>query len=156
MIKLEIKDDTETKALITENLTCPMGGRISQLPYSRAGTAKLSAIRPKLVGPKPNVFICGESCHHKRCPNKEEKQPKCVNCKGLHVASYKGCPTYKKQAFRHVVDSQNSYTSILRQNSAHSQPQNKTLTFLAEQLVKFIANVTIQAAQPQGCYTNRN
>ena len=34
------------------------------------------------------------------------------------------------------------------------QPQDKTFTFSAEQLVKFVANVAIQVAQPQVCYIN--
>ena len=34
------------------------------------------------------------------------------------------------------------------------QPQDKTFTFLAEQLVEFVATVAIQVAQPQVCYTN--
>ena len=36
------------------------------------------------------------------------------------------------------------------------QPQDKTFTFSAEQLVKFVANVVIQVAQPQVCYANPN
>ena len=81
----------------------------------------------------------------------------CANCKGLHVASYKGCPAYKKRAFRqHVVDSQKFYTSILCQNLAPPQPQDKAFTFSAEQLIKFVANVAIQVAQPQVCYANPN
>ena len=76
-------------------------------------------------------------------------------CKGPHVASYKGCPAYKKQAFRqHVVDNQKSYASILRQNLAPPQPKDKAFTFSADQLVKFVANVVIQVAQPQVCYAN--
>ena len=101
------------------------------------------------------AIICGKSHHHKGCPNREKKQPKCANCKGLHVASYKGCPAYKKQAFRqHVVDNQKSYGAILCQNKALPQPQDKTFTFSAQQLVKFVANVAIQVAQPQVCYIN--
>ena len=67
----------------------------------------------------------------------------------------KGVQHTKKQAFRqHVVDNQKSYASILRQNTAPPQPQDKTFTFSAEQLVKFVANVAIQVAQPQVCYIN--
>ena len=85
----------------------------------------------------------------------KRKQPKCANCKEPHVASYKGCPAYKKQSFRqHVVDNQKSYAAILRQNTAPPQPQEKTFTSSAEQLVKFVANVAIQVAQPQVCYIN--
>ena len=80
---------------------------------------------------------------------------KTANCKGPHVASNKGCPAYKKQGFRqHVVDNQKSYTAILRQNTGLPQPQDKTFTFLAKQLVKFVANVAIQVGQPQFCYIN--
>ena len=76
---------------------------------------------------------------------------------GPHVASYKRCPAYKNQAFRqNVVDSQKSYASILRQNSASPQPQDKAFTFSAKQLINFLANVTIQEAQPQVCYANPN
>ena len=53
-----------------------------------------------------------------------------------------------------MVDNQKSYAAILRQNRAPPQPQDKTFTFSAEQLVKFVANVTIQVAQPRVCYIN--
>ena len=96
-----------------------------------------------------------ESHHHKRCLNKEKKQPKCTNCKGPHDASYRRCPADTKQAFRqHVADNQKSYAAILCQNTAPPQPQDKTFTFSAEQLVKFVANMAIQVAQPQVCYIN--
>ena len=102
---------------------------------------------------KTKCLIGGESHHHKGCPNREKKQPQCANCKGPHVPSYKGCPAYKKQAFRHhVVDNQKSYAAILRQTTASPQPQGKTFTFSAEQLVKFVVNVVIQVAQPQVYY----
>ena len=35
-----------------------------------------------------------------------------------------------------------------------AQPQEKTITFSAEQLVKFVANVVNQVTQPQVCYAN--
>ena len=109
----------------------------------------------KTCGSKTKCLICGENHHHKRCPNKEQKQPQCANCKGPHVASYIECPAYKKQAFRqHVVVSQKSYASVLPQNSAPPQPQDKTFTFSADQLIKFVAKVAIQVAQPQVCYAN--
>ena len=79
MFKLEIKDDTEAKALITENITCPITGITYRLEEFRISISVL-----------PN----------KGCPNKEKRQPQCANCKGSHVASYKECPVYKKQAFR--------------------------------------------------------
>ena len=36
------------------------------------------------------------------------------------------------------------------------QPQDKTFTFSTEQLIKFVANVAIQVAQPEVCYANPN
>ena len=98
---------------------------------------------------KTKCLICGESHHHKGCSNREKKQPKCTNCKGPHVASYKGCPAYKKQTFRqHVVDNEKSYAAILHQTRFPLSPR------IRHSLVKFVANVAIQAAQPQVCYIN--
>ena len=87
-------------------------------------------------------------------PKKEAKQHKCANCSGTHVASYKGCPEYKKQAFRqHVVNNQKTYAAAVSQKS-HPQPKTQIFQFTAEQLTKFVANVAIQIAQPQVCYPN--
>ena len=74
---------------------------------------------------------------------------------GLVGQLCKGCPEYKKQAFRqHVVNHQKSYAAVVGQNS-HSQPETtQTYQFTAEQLTKFVANVAIQIAQPQVCYPN--
>ena len=104
---------------------------------------------------KQKCVISGENHSHKGCPKTEAKQPKCANCSGSHVASYRGCPEYKKQAFRqHVVNHQKSYAAVVSQNS-HSQPKNtQTFQFTAEQLTKLVANVAIQIAQPQVCYPN--
>ena len=162
MFKLEIKDEAEAEALISQNLTCHTTGIIYKVEEFRSPVSVQQCWNCQSFGhsaktcrSKTKCVICGESHHHKGCPNREKKQPKCDNCKGPHVASYKGCPAYKKQAFRqHVVDNQKSYAAILRQNTAPPQPQDKTFTFSAEQLVKFVANVAIQVAQPQVCYIN--
>ena len=162
IFKLEIKDDTEAEALIADNLTCPVTGIIYRVeefrtPISVQQCYNCQCFRHtvKTCRSKIKRLICREDHHHKGCPNKETKQAKCANCKGPHVASYKRCPAYKKQAFRqHVVDNQKSYASILRQNLAPPQSQDKAFTFLADQLVKFVANVVIHVAQPQVCYAN--
>ena len=104
---------------------------------------------------KQKCLTCGESHPHKGCPNKEAKKPKCANCKGPHVASYKGCPEYKKQAFRqHVVNNQKSYAAIVGQNTLPQPKTNQTFPFITKQFTKFVANVVIQIAQPQVCYPN--
>ena len=57
----------------------------------------------------------------------------------------------KKQVFcQHVVDNQKGYASILKQNSAPPpQPKGDTFSFSADQLIKSVATVAIQIAQPQ-------
>ena len=88
-------------------------------------------------------------------PKKESKQPKCANCSGPHVASYKGYPEYKKQAFRQpVVNNQKSHATVVSQNSLPQPKTTQTFQFTAEQLTKFVANVATQIAQPQVCYPN--
>ena len=37
-----------------------------------------------------------KATHIKDTQMVQKKQPKCVNCRGAHVANYKGCPAYKK------------------------------------------------------------
>ena len=160
MFKLEIKDDTKAEALITEDLNCPITGIIYRVKEFRTPISVQQCWNcqnfghsAKLCRSKTKCLICGESHHHKGCPNKEKKWPKRANCEGPHVASYKGCLACKKQAFRkHVMDGQKSYALILHQNLAPPQPQDKRFTFSAEQLVKFVANVAIQVAQPLVCY----
>ena len=144
MVKLEIKEEAETEALILQNLTCHITGIIYNVEEFRSPVSVQQCWKcqdfghsAKTCKSKTKCLICGESHRHQGCPNREKKQPKCANCKGSHVASYKGCPACNKRAFRqHVVGNQKSYAAILCQNTAPSQPQDKTFTFLAEQLVK--------------------
>ena len=97
--------------------------------------------------------MCGEAHLHKNCANKEERTPKCANCRGPHAANYRRCPAYKDQAFRqHVVQKQVSYASILKQ--ASPPPPSNTFNFTAEQIVSLVTNVVIQIAQPQLCTKN--
>ena len=160
--KLEIKDDTEAEALITENLTCPITGIIYRVEEFRTPIFVQHCWNCQSFGhlattcrSKTKCLIFGEGHHHKGCPNKEKKQPKCSNYKGPHVESNKGCPAYKKQAFRqHVVDSQKSYAQFYAKIWLPHNP--KASTFSAKQLIKFVANVAIQVAQPQVYYANPN
>ena len=104
MFKLEIKDDTEAEALITESLTCSITGIIyrmeeirSPISVQQCWNCQNFGHSAKIYRSKTKCLICGESHHHKGCPNKEKKQLECTNCKGPHVASYKGCPAYKNR-----------------------------------------------------------
>ena len=97
--------------------------------------------------------MCGEAHSHKNCPNKGERSPKCANCRGPHVANYRGCPAYKDQAFtQHVVQNQVSYASILKQTSP--LPPSNTFNFTTDQIVSLVTNVVIQVALPQLCTKN--
>ena len=128
---------------------------VSPFRFGSASTANVSAIRCKIANPNKNVSSVVRNHSHKGCPKKEAKQPKCANCSGPHVASYKGCPEYKKQAFRqHVVNNQKSYAAVVSQNSLPQPKTAQMFQFTAEQLTKFVANVAIQIAQPQACYPN--
>ena len=134
MFKLEIKDEAEAEARILQNLTCHITCMIYNVEEFRSP-------------------VSVQQCWN--CHNFGHSQSKCTNCKGPRIASYKGCPAYKKQAFgQHVVDNRKSYAAILLQNTAPPQPQDKTFTFSAKQLLRFVANVAIQVAQPQVCYIN--
>ena len=60
-------------------------------------------------------------------PKQREKQSKCANCTGPQVASYKGCPAYKIQAFgQHVVVSQN----VIRLETNHTESWRTIKNFL--------------------------
>ena len=161
MFQLELSDSAEAEALISSNITCPQTGIIFKVEEFRAPISVQQCYNcqhfrhsAKNCKAKTKCVICGGHSH-KGCPNREKQQPECANCKGPHVANYKGCPAYKKQVFwQYVVDNQKSYASILKQNSTPTpQPRGDTFTFTADQLVKFVATVAIQIAQPQVCYT---
>ena len=156
LFKLEINDEAEVEALISQYLTCHITSIIckvdefrSPISVHQSWNCQNFGHSAKTCKSKIKCLICGKNHRHKGRLNGEKKQPKCANCKGPHVASYKWCPAYKEQAFRqHVEENQKSYAAILRQNT------DKTFTFSAEQLAKFVANVAIQVDQPQICYIN--
>ena len=102
---------------------------------------------------KRKCVVCGEAHSHKNCPNKVKRKPKCANCRGPHVANYKGCPAYKDQAFKqHVVQKQVSCASVLKQ--ASPPPPSNTFNFTAEQIVSLVTNVVIQVGLSQLCTKN--
>ena len=112
MFRLEINDPTEAEALISQNLVCQVTGFVYEVkelrsPISVQQCCQCFEHSAKNCRSKQKCLICGENHFHKGRPNREARKPKCANCKGPHVATYKGCPEYKKQAFRqHVVSKQ--------------------------------------------------
>ena len=104
IFQLEINDPTEAKALIFQNLVCNVTGIVYKAEEFRQPVLVTQCFNCQSFDPsaknyrsKQKCLIRGESHSHKGCPNKETRKPKCANCKGPHVASYKGCPEYKKQ-----------------------------------------------------------
>ena len=164
IFQLEFNDPTEAETLISQNLVCNITGIVYKVEEFRQPTSVSQCFNCQSFGysakncmSKIKCLICSEAHSHKGCPNREARKPKCVNCKGPHVASYKGCPEYKKQVFRQqVVNNQNSYATVVGQNSLPKPKTPQTFSFTAEQLAKFVANVVIQKiAQPEVCYRNR-
>ena len=159
IFQLKINDPTKAKALISQNLVCNMTGIVYKVEEFRQPVSVTQCFNCQSFGhlakncrSKQKCLICSESHSHKGCPNKEARKPKCANCKGPHVASYKGCPEYKKQAFRqHVLNNQKSYAAAVGQKALTQPKTPQTLLFTAVQLTKFAANVVIQIAQPQIC-----
>ena len=160
IFQLEITDPAEAEALLSQNLACNLTGIVYKVEEFRAPISVMQCYNCQCFGhsaktcrSKQKCLTCGENHSHKGCPSRESRKPTCANCNGPHVASYKGCPEYKKQAFRqHVVNNQKSYASVVSQNTLSQPKPNQTFTFTAEQLTKFVANVVIQIAQPQVCY----
>ena len=141
LFRIDIHDPTEAEALISQNLVCQITGILYTVEEFRSPVSVRQCFNcqsfrhsAKNCRSKQKCHICGENNFHKGCPNKGARKPKCANCKGSHGGSYKGCPEYKKQAFRqHVVNNQKAYASTVRQNTL-PQPKtsNKTFSFTAE------------------------
>ena len=159
MFNLEIKNEAEAEALISQNLTCHITGIIYKVEEFRSPVSVQQCWNCQRFGhsaktcrSETKCSICGGSHHNKGCPNREKSNQNAPTVKKGHMLLLtKGV---QRQHSQHVVDNQKSYAEILRQNTAPPQPQDKTFTSLAEQLVKFVANVAIQVAQPQVCYIN--
>ena len=128
-----------------------------QFPYSSAGSAKVSDIQPKLVGLKPNALSVRRAIIIKDAQIKRTYSQNAPTVKDHMLHPTKGVQHTKN---RHLGNmwwtAKNRYASILRQNSSPLKPQDKALTFSAEQLIKFVANMAFEVAQPQVCYANPN
>ena len=162
MFELEIKDEAEAEALILQNLTCHITGIIykveefwSPVSVQQCWNCQSFSHSAKTCRSKPNVLSVGRATITKDALTERKSSQNALTVKGHMLLLTKGVQRTKKQAFRqHVADSQKSHGAILCQNTAPPQPQDKTFTFSAKQLVKFVANVAIQVTQPQVCYIN--
>ena len=122
-IKIKCDNPKQAEALISGGFICQKTGIIFKVEEFRITPSIQQCFKCQGFGhkaqnctKKQKCVVCGEAHSHKTCPNKDQKTPKCAISRGPHVASYRGCPTYKDQAFRqHVVQSQISYASIVKQ-----------------------------------------
>ena len=159
-IKIKSDEPKQAEALLSGGLVCQKTVIIFRVEEFKTTPSILQCFKCQRFGhkalnctKKEKCVVCGEAHSHKNCPNKEKRKPKCANCRGPHVANYRGCPAYKDKAFRqHVVQKQISYASVLKQ--ASPPPTSNTFNFTAEQIVSLVTNVVIQIAQPQLCTKN--
>ena len=129
-IKIKSDDPKQAEAHISWGLICQKTGIIFKVEEFRITPSIQQCFKCQGFGhkaqnctKKQKCVVCGEAHSHKDCPNRNEKTPKFANCRGPHVANYKGCPTYKDQAFRqHVVQNQITYASIVKQTSPPPPP----------------------------------
>ena len=145
---LEISDPAEAEALISQNLMCNVTGIVYQVEEFRRPILVTQCFNCQSFGhsakncrSKQKCLICGESHSHKGCPNREAKKAKCANCSGPHVASYRECPEYKKQAFRqHVVSNQKSYAAAVSQNPQTTDPNITDISIYCRSAHKVCSN----------------
>ena len=104
MFKLETKDDTEAEALITENLTCSITGIICRVEECRTPISVQQCWNCQSLGDlakigrsKTKFLICGESHHHKGCPNKEKNSQNAPILKDHMLHLTKGAQHPKKE-----------------------------------------------------------
>ena len=136
-MQLEITDPDKAEALISQNLVCNVTGIVYKVEEFRAPILVMQCYNCQYFGhsvktcrSKQTCLICGKNHSHKGCPTRESRKPTCANCKRPHVASYKGCPEYKRQVFRqHVVCNQKSYASVVNQNTLLQPKPMQTFTF---------------------------
>ena len=122
-IKIKSDNPKQAEALISGELVSQKTGIILRVEEFKTTPSILQCFKCQGLGHKaPDCtknekrFVCGEAHSHKNCQTKKKGSQKCANCRGPHVANYRGCPAYKDQALRqHVVQRQVSYATILKQ-----------------------------------------
>ena len=99
MFLAELKEAATAEALIAKNLVCQKCDMIFKVEEFRALPSIRQYYHCQGVGhsaqncrKQPVCLISGEGHSHQECT---KTQPKCKNCKGPHVSSYKGCLYYR-------------------------------------------------------------
>ena len=125
-IILKRNDPKQAEALISDSFVCRKTGIIYKVEEFCNQPSIQQCFQCQDFGHSaqnctnnPKCVVCGEAHSPKNFPQKETRKLKCANCREPHVASYRGCPVYKEQAFRqHVVQQQISYSSVLKRASS--------------------------------------
>ena len=128
-IKVKCDNQKQAEALSSGGSICQKTGIIFKVAEFRITPSIQQCFKCQGFGHKAqnctenrNVLCVVKLIHTKTVQTKTKKNPKCANCRGPHVANYRGCPAYKDQAFRqHVVQNQISYASIVKQASPPPQ-----------------------------------
>ena len=83
MFKLEIKDEAEAEALISQNLICHITSIIYKVEEFRSPVSVQHCWNCQNFGhsaktckSETKCLICGQRHHHSECPNRGKKQPK--------------------------------------------------------------------------------
>ena len=105
---------------------------------------------------KIKCVICGEGHLHKGCPNREKSNQNVLIAKDHMLLTIKGVQLIKNRYSINICGGQPKKLCLHFKANFRpaSQPKGDTFSFTANQLVKFVATVAIQIAQPQVCYTN--
>ena len=127
------------------------------LPFRSSSViiANISDIRPKPVRQKLSVSSVEKATLTKDAQTEKNSNLNVPIVKDQMLQTTKGVqPTNNRCSGNMLWTTKKGYASILKQNSAPTpQPRGDMFSFTADQLVKFVATVAIQIAQPQVCYT---
>ncbi|GBN49945.1 hypothetical protein AVEN_105713-1 [Araneus ventricosus] len=78
----------------------------------------------------PRCVVCSENHPSKECPLKGQTSntPKCANCNGPHIASYRGCPRYPQNIQKSKIQPGKSFADALKSKyeSVNKPPPQKT------------------------------
>ena len=158
-IKIKCGDPKQAEALISGGFICQKTGIIFKVEKFRTTPSIQQCFKCEGFGykapnctKKPKCVVRGGAHSHKNCPKKHKRKPKCADCRGPHVANYKGCPAYKDQTFS-FCGPKTSFICPHPKTSFITTPSN-TFNFTAEQIVFLVTNVVIQVALPQLCTRN--
>ena len=156
MFELEIKDEAEAEALISQNLTCHITGIIYKVEEFRSPVSVRQCWNCQSFGHSAktcrsitNVLSVRRATITKDALTERKSGQNVPTVKGHMLLLTKGVQRTRN---KHLDNMWWTIKSHMLPFYAKTQlplsPRIKTFTFSAEQLVRFVANVAIQVAQP--------